>query len=429
MYNPSVLIISKRQELAFKYKKILKLLLADTVLVDNLSDGMGEIKKNKFEFIIVSDTVEENIKGFIKKVRILTYNFRPTIIAVSKSAELSDKLELLDAGADDFLSEAMPNKEFRARLNAHIRRHVESLTNPLTGFLEERLTRKTLDKVLEKGENTSIILVCINNITNYREIYGEIAMEKVLQTTGAIISSALTKDDTIGHIGQNEFLIFTNIYKSEKLAEFLTFAFDNVLKRFYNDSDFSSNFTMTKTNSKEEKRAHLMNLSAAVIETKGEDYKNTEDVIQSLFNLIKPLKDSDKSSYIVDRPKLYESEKNKILIMETDEALGLLIETSCKINGYRAKNCRSYENFIECIKDFKPHLIILDYGKNNEYKGLEALEDAKKIYDEYNLKMPYVIFSTDILDKKSILSKGADFYLPKPYDIQTLINTIEDFLK
>ena len=45
-----------------------------------------------------------------------------------------------------------------------------------------------------------------------------------------------------------------------------------------------------------------------------------------------------------------------------------------------------------------------------------------------NKKMPKIIFSTAILDKKTILSHGADFYLPKPYDIQTLIKTINDFL-
>ena len=191
MYSPSVLIISKRRELAVKYKKILKILNADTVMVNNLSDAIGKIRNKEFEFILISDTVEENIKDFIKQVRILTYNFRPTVIAISKSAEISDKLELLDAGADDFLSESMPNREFQARLNAHIRRHIESLTNPLTGFLNEKLTRKTIKQIMEKGQNVALILVVIDKINYYREIYGEIATEKVLQTMGAIITRTL----------------------------------------------------------------------------------------------------------------------------------------------------------------------------------------------------------------------------------------------
>ena len=98
MYNPSVLIISKRRELAVKYKKILKILNADAILVNNLADAIGKIRNKEFEFILISDTIEENIKDFIKQVRVLTYNFRPTIIAISKSAEVSDKLDLLNAG-------------------------------------------------------------------------------------------------------------------------------------------------------------------------------------------------------------------------------------------------------------------------------------------------------------------------------------------
>ncbi len=432
MYNPSVLIISKRRELAVRYKKILKLLMADVVLVNNLSDAIGEIRNNEFEFIIISDTIEDNIKEFIKKVRILTYNFRPIIIAVSKSDELSDKLELLDAGADDFLSEAIPNKEFQARINAHIRRHIENSTNSTTGFLNEKLTRKNLNKVISKNKAASFILISIDGINNYREIYGEIASEKVVQTIGAIISSALTKDDTSGHWSQNEFLIVTSNIKAEKLAEFFAFAFDNILNRFYTEFDFSNKFTINSYNSKEEEKVSLMKLTEAVIEYNPALHQNSYEIIQNLFNLIKPLKNAPKSSYIIDRPKLYgsvdEIQKNKILIMEKDEALGLLIETNCIINGYSTKICESYEDFANCIREYAPDLIILDWGKEEKKEGILALENLKEIYQKRKEKAPKIIFSTNILDKKTILSKGADFYLPKPYSIKTLIDTINKFL-
>ncbi len=433
MYNPSVLIISARKELAVRYKKILKFLSADVILSDNLSDAIGEIRKNEFEFIIISDTVKENIKEFIEKVRVLTYRIRPGIIAVSKSAELSDKLELLNAGADDFLSESMPNREFQARINAHIRRHIESLTNPMTGFLNEKLTRKTLNQIIKKEKSASVVLISIDNIDYYREIYGEIAYEKVFQTIGAIILSALTREDTIGHYTRNEFLLFTSPVRAEKLAEFFVFAFDNILNRFYSEYDYSNNFTILSANSREEKKVSLMKIIEAVVEYNPAHPCNSQDIIQYLFNMIKPLKNSDKSAFLVDRPKLYgkidRALKNKILIMETDEALGLLIETNCTINGYSAKICESYENFTKCLADFSPDLIILDYGQNEDKKGISALEAVKKYYLKNKQKMPAVIFSTNILDKKTILSKGADFYLPKPYDIRTLIKTINDFLE
>ena len=430
MYSPSVLIISKRKELSIRYKKILKFLSAEVSLIDNLHDGFNKIKENEFEFIIISDTVKENIQEFIKKIRVITYSSRPTIIVVSKSEEISDRLEILNAGADDFLSETMQNREFQARINAHIRRHTESLTNPITGFLNEKLTRKTLRQLVKKEESSSVILVSVEKTNYYREIYGEIACEKVFQTLGAIISSALAKEDTIGHYSQNEFIIFTANYKAEKLAEFIVFAFDNVLKRFYSEYDYQNNFVMYSSNSKQEKKTSLMNVIEAVVEYSPSRFNTAESIVQYLFNVIKPLKNSAKSTYIIDRPKLYGKvdniEKNKILIMENDEALGLLIETSCTIKGYKTMICPSYESFMDCLKEFEPNLIIIDYGLNEI--GLKVLDKAKKYYSDLNKKMPSVIFSTNILDKKSILSHGADFYLPKPYDIQTLINTVNEFL-
>ncbi|MCD8024726.1 MAG: hypothetical protein LUE64_04255 [Candidatus Gastranaerophilales bacterium] len=430
MYNPSVLIISKRRELAVRYKKILKLLQAHAVLTDKLSDAIGKIRDIEFEFIIISDTIEGSVSDFIKKVRILTCNFRPTIIAVSKSAELSDKLELLNSGADDFLSEAMPNREFQARLNAHIRRHVESLTNPLTGFLEEKLTLKTLKQA--KGKNAALILLSVDGIECYREIYGEIAACKVYQTLGAIISSALSKDDTIGHLRESEFLIFTDFYKAEKLAEFLAFAFDNILKRFYSEFDFANNFTIFSSNSKEERKIPLMKLIEAVIEFDDSHLSAANELLQFLYNMLKPLKNAEKSTYIIDRPKLNgkvdDIGKNKILIMESDEALGLLIETTCAMNGYDAKICKEYQDFKNLLCSFLPDLIIIDYGSELERQGLYALDEAKKYYKAQKRKMPVVIFSTNIPDKKTILSRGADFYLPKPYDVHLLIKTINEFL-
>ena len=42
--------------------------------------------------------------------------------------------------------------------------------------------------------------------------------------------------------------------------------------------------------------------------------------------------------------------------------------------------------------------------------------------------MPKIIFSTTVQDKKNILSLGADLYLPKPYDITTLLNWVKKLM-
>ncbi|MCD7879856.1 MAG: response regulator [Candidatus Gastranaerophilales bacterium] len=121
--------------------------------------------------------------------------------------------------------------------------------------------------------------------------------------------------------------------------------------------------------------------------------------------------------------------QKRILIMEKDEALRLLVETSCLINGFDAMVCDTYEKYFDCLESYKPDLIVLDYGTDANKEGFEALNNTKRYYSAADGKMPAIIFSTTILDKKSILAKGADYYLPKPYDIQALMDVIADFLK
>ncbi len=144
MYKACVLIISKRRELSIKYKKLIEALNHEVFVTASLSEAFKQIPLKEPELIIISDTIEEKLSDFCKKIRTLTFNFRPAIIAISKSSEMIDKLQTLEAGADDFLSELISSAEFQARINAHLRRYIENSINPITGFVQSNLTLKTI---------------------------------------------------------------------------------------------------------------------------------------------------------------------------------------------------------------------------------------------------------------------------------------------
>lgn len=64
---------------------------------------------------------------------------RPIIIATSKSADLQDKLSVLENGADDFISEPVNPEEFIMRIKAHLRRELESNMDPKTFSARKKL--------------------------------------------------------------------------------------------------------------------------------------------------------------------------------------------------------------------------------------------------------------------------------------------------
>lgn len=423
MYKSNVLIISNRKELSIKYKKLIEALNQEVKYTNSLSDALSIIQKEEIEFIIISDTIKEKLSEFVRKIRVLTYNSRPIIIAVSKSADLNDRLETLECGADDYLGEEINKQEFQIRFKAHLRRYLESSLNPITNLPDKFLTTKTIKKTV--NNKFAYLLLKVRGIELYKETHGDIAYEKVLQTLGAIVNSTLAQDDFIGHLSDNELILITNPYQAEKLASFLCFAFDNILSKFYSDFEFENNITIQYSDEIQENKEGLMRLCISVLE-KIEQKNNYKLIINDLNELIKLTADSKKSSYVVDRLKLNGEvsniqKGNKVLILEPDMALSCLLKNVCELNEIDVKIVFNKEEFEAEYADFKPNLVILDWGLDENKTSLKI---AQKISKD-NIRL---IFSSSVLNKHEILKSGADVYLPKPYEIDDMLSWIKRFI-
>ena len=120
------LIIDKRLELSTKYKKLLESETNNVIVSKDLISAVKIIQDKEPDLIIISDSFDNDLSDFCRQVRALTYNMRPIIVAMSKSADFSDRINVLNSGADDFLSEPVNPEEFKVRINAHLRREYES---------------------------------------------------------------------------------------------------------------------------------------------------------------------------------------------------------------------------------------------------------------------------------------------------------------
>lgn len=423
MYKARVLIISERKEQSIKYKKLIENLNQDVIITNNLSDALLVLQKQEVEFIIISDTIKDKLSDFIRKIRILTFNFRPIIIAISKSNDLEDKLEILDCGADDFIGEEISKQEFQMRFKAHLRRYMESFLNPITHLSDKNITIKAIKKSLEISDDISYLLIRINNLETYHKTHGEIAYEKVLQTLSAIINSAISQNDYVGHILDNELVVITNTLQAEKTAQFLTFAFDNILNKFYSIDEFENNFTIQSDDNIKETKTGLMRLSVAIAK-QNENKNEYRAILNNLYELVELCNIEKSSTYIVDRFKLkgevLKKEKS-VLIYEPDGALSYLLKNVCEINNIKVQIVSTQEEFSEIYRNYKPNLVVLDWGNSEKSENLALAKKIKK--DDIKL-----IFTSSYLNKKEILKTGADLYIPKPYEIDDIFYWIKKFL-
>lgn len=416
-----VLIIDKRKELSVKYKKSIDEEQTSAVIARTLKDAVALVQESEPDLIIISDSIDEDLSNFCEKIRTLTYNTRPTIIALSKSADTTDRIKVLASGADDFLSEPVNIEEFKMRIKAHLRRDIESNLNNVTLLPNKKYVYKAVRRLLHSENKLAILLAGIENLDNYKSVYSDIAGDKLLQTFAAITKSALDANDFLGQLDDKNFVIITNPYSAEKMAAFLTFAFDTVTPKFYSEQDARRGYTLLDGDRKAGMRANFVSVLIGGILDNYESISGVDGLLEKLFAIKKIARIPSGSNYAIDRINL--TGENSVIIPETnrsvyisepDEALALLLRTTLELQGYEI--CETLDN--------QPGIVILD--SEDDMSGLKVCKDLKANLNFVNTK---IIVTSTVHDKSAILNAGADLYLPKPYEISDLIRWIEFFFK
>lgn len=421
------LIIDERKELSTKYRKILEDSTNHVEIIKELPVALKFIQTNEPDLIIISDSINENLCEFCERLRVLTYNMRPIIVAMSKSAETSDRIKILESGADDFISEPVNAEEFKIRIKAHIRREYETNLDARTKLPTKKYCKKAVKRVLASDKPWACLITGIDNFYSYKETYTELASNKMIQTFGAIINSALDENDFLGMISDRDFLIVTTPMKVEKIASFMTFAFESVKNKFYSDNDLERGYMMIRGGEFAEKRCELVNATTGGVTNETKRFQNEEDVLRELRQAYSLAKKKDTSSYLIERPQISGKDSiiqqefnNRVVVIEEDNAMALLLTTTLGLKGYSAEKFEK----IEEIKNFKPALVILDTGIKEDISALDICKQVK----ELNSKIK-VITTSIYHNKEQIMNAGSDIYLPKPYNIDTLINWAESAIK
>ena len=274
---------------------------------------------------------------------------------------------------------------------------------------------------------SSVFLISIDNFENYVQNYTTLASDKLLQTYIAIIKSVVGENDYLGEIKENEFLLISENIDTETVANYLTYAFETVSSKFYSIEDNKRGYIIAEGDGVSGRRVNFVHTTIAVISKASERYKDAGTLFNSLLHLHKTAKIPTKSNYLIERPQLQgeiteNSPAKNIVISENDDALRTLLKTILELQGYSVQ-CTNSPDEIFTIE--KPELIILDAGESTDLSGLET---CKSIKNNNNFMTTKIILTTVLHDKELVLNCGADVYLPKPYEITSLIKWVENLL-
>jgi len=213
-----VLIVEDSLEFASTLLDFFKMEGHNTEHSENLSTAETFLGISKFDIILLDIMLPDGDgRIFLKKIR-KTNNNTPVIIMTAKS-EVSDKIDLLDIGADDYITKPFDFSELDARCRAVLRRHKgqdqlclkynNTFLYPLLGFIEVhdkkiQLRNKEL-RLLEIFFNSPEVYFSKNQIGDrlfsISESVSENTIEVYIGRIRKILKDSNTKIDTNRGLG------------------------------------------------------------------------------------------------------------------------------------------------------------------------------------------------------------------------------------
>jgi len=116
--------------------------------------------------------------------------------------------------------------------------------------------------------------------------------------------------------------------------------------------------------------------------------------------------------------------KIKILIVDDDENLAMMIGTRLKVANYDVRTANSFNDAYRAFLAFEPHVVLTDIGIGDE-NGLDLIERIRS-HGNNNVK---TIYMTGDLDRyRSALVRESQLHhakvIAKPFRADELINII-----
>ena len=119
--------------------------------------------------------------------------------------------------------------------------------------------------------------------------------------------------------------------------------------------------------------------------------------------------------------------EKKILIVEDNEQNLKLFHDLLITKGYKVMSARDGDSALAKISQEIPDLIIMDI-QIPRIDGIEVTRRIRKKFPAEDIAIIAVTAHAMKGDREDLLRAGFDDYMPKPINISTFLQTVEDYL-
>ncbi|MBL0188396.1 MAG: response regulator [Candidatus Obscuribacter sp.] len=381
---------------------------------------------------------------YCQQVRATLAPPRPVLVLLHTSTDVTERINAFRYGADDVLGDPIDKNELAIRVLAHLRRRQEEFSHQLTQLPGPNLIRRMLDQCLYSDRHWAALSIDLNKIRVYNETYGDLAGDQLIKALAAILVDIADETEFVGHIEADDFLMVTRPEVAERRAELICQQFDSISTRFYPKGDIDRGYLISAGRGGVRRRVPLISIAIGIVASTSRKFQSYVDVLTTARDYRYLAKQKTGSFWVSDRgttelavvsdhiegivEHLEGGERvSRILVVEPDGAMACLLQETLALEGYTVQVTNSADDALELARFEPPDLILLE--SNLTGRKLDGWKLCRALKSDEELCKIWIVMATSHPNESLALEAGADLYLPKPFDMPSLLNEVSVLLR
>lgn len=374
-----------------------------------LVDLKPEIRELRPEILLIDEEVFlENIKN--PNTNYSSKSCRPFVLVLANPGHTKEEtFEFLRNGADDVISRDVSEEEFMLKIGSILRRKAVLEIDHLSELPAKNKTYSIMEHCRTQLNDWAVIHIDILNFQSYGVMYGVAQADKAIAKTAYFLQDVLDEmpleEYFLGHLGRDNFVVVADTNSFEKIVFEVKRRFKSILAELYKKVDHDNGYIISSAPHKVRRKEGLLDLNIGYCSSIDRNFLSGTDIIEQC----------------VRNKKNSELKNKRVLVLEDDDDFAFLLEETLVREGNEARLASGLENLIKEVEEFQPRSLILEASKLGPKNFQPLCSQLQRFKDEFGLK---ILIATNVPGHQNFLAHGADVYLPKPYDLETLLKEV-----